>query len=784
MAWNENITTNQRSLGKAILSLFIVMVITSCAGTDSSVQKKGEEISGRFKVGTPTADTLVSSMPEFAHSIFKRTIDSVPGEYYYNATNGRIDTLFQKDGEVYKAIAFIAYNSPNGQESYGIKKGDYSYKVKDGVLAEEFFPNHFKEYWNNGKTKIIATGLLYRDDHGVIKMDSGRSEIYSESGKMLNQKDWKNKQVVLCKDWNKNGQLIIEIIFPKYFNEYYDNGKIKEKGTGLLYRDNQGVFRMDSGHSEVYFENGKIKQQNDWKDKQLVTQKVWNENGILIKEFDFPKYFKEYWDNGKLKGILTGFLYRDNQGNFDLDSGHSEFFFENGKISEQIDWKNKQHVAYKIWNENGVLIKEMDFPKYIKGYWDNGKTKGEMTGILYRDSLDNIKLDSGHEEFYFENGNVKQQNDWKDKQVVAQKEWNESGILTKEFVFPNYYKEYWGNGKTKSEMTGILYRDNQGIVKMDNGHSETYFENGKINQQNDWKDKQLVAQKMWNENGVLIKEIDFPQYLKEYWENGKAKLIATGLLYRVNQVNIEVDSGHSEIYFENGKIKEQNDWKNKEAIISKQWNKNGTLIRDFVYPQYFKEYWDNGKLKAELTGILYRNNQGNFDVDSGHSEIFFENGKIKQQNDLIDKQLIAQKEWNENGTLTKEIKFPEYWKEFWDNGKLKNAWTGIHYRNEKGLFGLDSGRAENFSKNGKILEQIDWQNKHPIASKQWNEKGTLIRIKANYDNGNVKYEGNGTIIEENGSFKIKDGTYNERAPSGEVTYFAIYQNFKIISEKK
>ena len=407
-----------------------------------------------------------------------------------------------------------------------------------------------------------------------------------------------------------------------------------------------------------------------------------------------------------------------------------------------------------------------------------------MTGILYRDSLDNIKLDSGHEEFYFENGNIKQQNDLIDKQLIAQKEWNESGILTKEFVFPNYYKEYWGNGKTKSEMTGSLYGYRQNDFHMDSGRTVSYFENGKINQQNDWKDKQLVAQKMWNENGVLIKEIDFPQYIKEYWNNGEKKLIATGLLYRVNKTKIEVDSGHSEIYFENGKIKEQNDWKNKEAIISKQWNKNGTLIRDFVYPQYFKEYWDNGKLKAELTGILYRNNQGNFDVDSGHSEIFFENGKIKQQNDFIDKQLIAQKEWNENGTLTKEIKFPEYWKEFWDNGKLKNAWTGIHYRNEKGLFGLDSGRAENFSKNGKILEQTDWKNKEPIASREWDEKGTLIRIKANYDNGNVKYEGNGTIIEENGSFKIKDGTYNERAPSGEVTYFAIYQNFKIISERR
>ena len=84
---------------KALLPLFMGMALISCAGTDSSAQKKGEETPNLFKVGTPFADSLASTMPELARSVFKETLDSVPGEYYYHSTDGRIDTLLKKEGE-------------------------------------------------------------------------------------------------------------------------------------------------------------------------------------------------------------------------------------------------------------------------------------------------------------------------------------------------------------------------------------------------------------------------------------------------------------------------------------------------------------------------------------------------------------------------------------------------------------------------------------------------------------------------------------------------------------
>ena len=52
-----------------------------------------------------------------------------------------------------------------------------------------------------------------------------------------------------------------------------------------------------------------------------------------------------------------------------------------------------------------------------------------------------------------------------------------------------------------------------------------------------------------------------------------------------------------------------------------------------------------------------------------------------------------------------------------------------------------------------------------------------------YNDGTVKSESTGIIVEENGLYKLKDGVYNEYNHYGRVTYSATYKNFQIISEK-
>ena len=794
MAWNRNIFANFGVLSGVVLSLFFGMAFVCCAGTDSSIQTKVDENPNLFKAETPVADTLASRMPEFAHSVFKGIIDSVPGEYYYYATDGRIDSLVQKEGERYNAVASIAYDSLNGQNNYELKMSNRSYFVNDGVLKTELeFPKLVKKYWENGQLKKVLTGNLYRDDQGNIALDSGREEQYFKSGKIQWQDDRKNKQIVFSREWNENGTLVAEIDFPNYIKKYWGNGNPREISTGLFYINDQGTIRPDSGHAEFYFENGKLQELYDWKNKQPVVNKQWNADGVLIMDLDFQKTCTEYWDNGKIKQKLEGILYRkDSTCMCRVDSGRSESYFENGKVKQQNDWKNKQLVAQKEWNENGVLVKELELPKFFKEYWKNGKPKNVIAGNLYINNQGELALESGREEFYSENGTILAQSEKKDKITIARKQWNEKGMLMSELDFPKYFKEYWNNGKIKNMATGLLYRDNQGVIQVDSGHQEIYFENGKMKELNDMKGKQLVAQKKWNENGVQIVELDFPKYIKENWNSGKPKIVVAGKIYVNDQGNFALDSGHADIYFENGKLNEQNDWKNKLAVASKKWNENGALIKELNFPKYFKECWNNGKPKSVLTGILYRDNQGNFQVDSGRSQFYFENGKFKEQSDWKNKLLVVQKKWNENGALIKELEFPKYFKEYWNNGKIKATGAGLLYRDEHGDFFMDSGHSESYFEDGKIDQQNDWKNKQLVAQKKWNENGVLIKelnfpklFKEYWNNGKPKSVSTGVhYIDNRGEIALDSGLFEVYSERGNIQNQEKWKDKQLVTMKE
>ena len=845
---------------KTLLPLFMGMTLISCAGTESSEQTKVEDNPNLFKAGTPFADSLVPKMPELARSMFKGVLDSIPGEYYYHTTDGRVDTLFKKDGEQYEPIVSIAYISLNEQNCYKLKKGNYIYFVKDGLLSGELdFPKYYKAYWNNGKPKVVATGAIYMDNQGVIRMDSGHEEIYFENGKINRQNDWKNKLLIAQKEWNEKDVLIKDLDFPKYAKEYRDDGEPKKIVTGILYRDNQGDIALDSGHDELYFENGKIRLQSNWKDKHFVTQKEWNENGVLIKDIDISKYYKEYWDNGQIKQIATGIIYRDDQGNFKVDSGHLEIYFENGNIQGKINLENKQPVVIKQWNEEGVLIKDIEIPKHLKEYWDNGETRQIATGILYIADQGDVRVDSGHSEIYFENGKLNEKNDWKNKQPVTSKVWNENGMLIRELDYPKSFKEYWDNGKSKAIMTGLLYRDDQGDFQVESGHSESYFENGKKQHQSEWKNKQIITKKEWNENGVLIKEGDISKYYKEYWDSGKPKHILLGMIHGDDQGNFQMDSGHLEIFFENGKINGQFNWKNNQLAAGKQWNESGTLSMEIIDAQtgHVKFYYENGAIQFELTGYkgfngitfgrtsagLNRSDENGFAIETGHINAYYDNGKPMVQAQYKEKKLISMKSWredgslseegdvskgfykasfpsgkrsqeisgkfhydvnsleiilenatdkrwNEKGILTTEILFPKYAKSYSDGGTLEFEAEGTLYYDDQNEIQVQNGFEKKYYDNGKLKEQKTYKGKKLVGKTVWNEKGIVTisaelpnRYREFNDDGKIKAQATGTIVEEEDSFKIKDGTYNEYDQNGKVTYSATFKDFQKILER-
>ena len=914
-----------KSFCKELVSLFATALLICCAGSNSSSEKNTEpKRQALIKAGTPAADSLEARLPTFAQTTFKKTFDSIPGEYYYVIQNNQIDSLFKLERNTYKPIASIAYDSLGGQDNYDLKMGKTFYSVKDGNLSYSFegemvadktgelepkkgiskkynlngnpetevhysdidkielvrtyhdngqiefekkgtitrdngnfvlstgekkqfnengllvaqiivkpdssftrkewnnegtlikdvdFPKTFKEYWDNGSLKMDMKGKLAWGNLGAVVVDSGIANAYFESGKLYIHEVHKSKFEFIATSWNESGNIIKETDYPHHIKEYWDNGKIKTTATGILYMDSNGNFQTDSGRSELYFESGKLQQQNDWKNKTAIASKQWNEEGILVIDLEFPKYIKEYWNNGNLKAKMEGELYTNDNGNFSLINGLREIYFENGKINEISEWKDKAPITCKIWNKNGILKTDYNINKEYKTYWDNGNLETKATGFLYRDFDNNYKVDSGTSEIYYENGKKNEQNKWKNKHLISHKkwnekgkllkessgdalgqpifdkEWNENGILIKDLKFPIYFHEFYDNGKPKANLTGALYPGDNNSIQLDSGIFTGFYENGKMSEQTVWKDKSPIFHKKWDTTGILVTEFDLSKEYKSYWDNGTLKEIKKGILYVDDQKLIQLDSGLSEKYYESGKIFEQCYWKNKQYIACKNWDENGILKMEFDFPKTMKTYWDNGKLENEATGILYKGEQDVILLDSGLHVSYSESGKKITQTHWKNKKEIASKKWNEIGILTLDFSFPKYLKSYSHNGDIEIEMVGTLFYNDQGDIKIQDGFRKEYYENKKMgLHQI-YKNKKLISKKEWSEDGALLLVaempnsyKEYYENGKLKQEVTGKLVEEDGSFKIKDGIFKEYDQNGNIIDSATFKNFHRISD--
>ena len=558
-----------KSIYKGVLSLFIGIVIISCAGTDSSAQTKVDEKSNLFKAGTPFADSLVSKTPEFAHSVFKGVIDSVPGEYYYHTTDGKIDTLFKKESGQHKPIVSIVYDLLDEQNNFEIKKGSYSYLVEDGVLtAEVDFPKYYKTYWHNRKTKQIAIGILYRDDQGSIHLDSGHSETYFENGKIQQKNDWKDKQSIASKEWNENGVLVTELEFPKYIKQYWDDGKPKIIAAGFLYRDKQGIIKVDSGYSELYFENGKVKEKNDWKDKLPIAHKEWNEKGSLIKEIDFPKYAKEYYDNGKLKKEITG-LYRESPTNLESENGYKKEYYENGKTKEHINYKDKEPYSSKQWNEDGALSTEWDISAGYYKYYENGTLRLEAKGFKGFTGEKGVLVENGYQTLYFNNGKPQVQEQIKDKKTTSEKIWDENGtLIIEKDILKGFYKAYFPSGKISRDISGKFHYENKKII-FEDCSVKSWYENGQTEILLKYKDKKLISKKYWYENGNIAFSAELPNHYKVFYEDGKIKAELIGTIAEENG-DFKIKDGVYNEYDQNAEVTASTTYKDFQIISEKK----------------------------------------------------------------------------------------------------------------------------------------------------------------------------------------------------------------------
>lgn len=701
------------------------------------------------------------------------------------------------------------------------------------------------------------------------------------------------------KQYNRQGILIKDLLFPKYLRHYYDNGILKYEWVGKLYYDDHRI-RIDSGEYKAFFPNGEKELVSIYKNKQRVAEKQWNskgmlvldqrfdnlsrvifekswnDKGVLVTDVDYPSRWKIYNDNGVLEQEIQGELFYDRLGEVHLKDGTWKDFYEDGSCEMVLTKKNNinRYLMVRQLIDSQEVVQEKNFDslgiEVSYKFMLNGLLRIEKKGVLYGEK---DSVDTGYEKEYHDNGKLKKHLIYENKKVVSKKEWNEKGMLTldqqyddlgrvivhkswndkgvliSEMDFPRFRKKFYDNGVLKDEMQGVLFYDSSEgplpILSLDSGENTSFYPNGKKRLLSIYKNKNRVAtkkwnsreslvldqrfdnlgrkifEKKWNDEGTLVSEIDFPRIWRKFYDNGKLKEEMHGVLFfgslKDGGLQYSLDCGEYKTFYSNGKKEVIATYKNKSTvevkmwnekgmltlnqrydnlerlIFKKEWNDEGILVFDFNYPSRWKTYYDNGVLKKEVKGELIHGGLGEVDLKDGTMKTFYDDGSWKmirtKKNNVNRKWMV--RDLIDSIEFVREINFDSLGigvsYTLMQNGRLEIEKKGVLSGGEDSL---DTGYEKGYYNNGKLQKHLIYENKKIVSKKEWDEQGRLVRdvsvpnyYREYYDDGKLMQEVVGTIVEENGAFKVKDGVIKAFDPSGKVHYSATYKDFQVVSEK-
>jgi antitoxin component YwqK of YwqJK toxin-antitoxin module len=339
-------------------------------------------------------------------------------------------------------------------------------------------PNNgpYEEYYESGNIfnrKIFIEG--YKKNG---KLD-GLFKIYSENGKILQEKNY------------ENGELIGS------YKEYFENGIIKIKGN-YLNNELEGLV-------EVYYNNRRIKEKQNFKNGKLNGLiKLYNKSGRLSEEAEYKEdklhgFFKYYYPNGKTKG-------EGNHKNGELHGLYKEYYDHNFLVSRASNYQNgKLHGSLKEYFLNrGNYGYKIDLEENYKNGKKNGRYKkyanGHQRGYRgYSSTADGELMDEGYYKDDLKHG------EWKRYRYT-----NGRSVLWEVTNYKNGMKD--GPYVRISNLQGSLTRA-EGSYKNDEQHGiwKTYETGG--------FDDQLRIEKEYNEGKPLWMILD-GTYI-QYDENGK-----------------------------------------------------------------------------------------------------------------------------------------------------------------------------------------------------------------------------------------------------------------------
>lgn len=312
---------------------------------------------------------------------------------------------------------------------------------------------------------------------------------------------------------------------------------------------------------------------------------------------------KEYYvsdSSGKIEGAYVEYFYGGEikvKGTFrsGVPIGGWEYFFENGKLKQNVSFEEEGKITYRYFFENGNVKTELGVKgKQKEGvynqYFENGKEK--ITGKYKAGLKDSLWTE------YSESGNV-----------IS---------LANYTSGKGYYKGYFLNGKLKHE--GPIYKDwSEGVWKY-------YYEEGPLLSQG--LEVLGVRNGVWQffyKSGVISSEGEYrlgkPHgEWKYYYETGK-----------INSEGSYADGFRDKswnLYHEQGGVKAKGDFTKGDGGYV-EYHQNGKVkskgsFKKDVYDSLWTFYYDDGVLEGECDY-----------VDSvGEYKGYYKNGNLKMKGQM------------------------------------------------------------------------------------------------------------------------------------------------------
>ena len=452
--------------------------------------------------------------------------------------------------------------------------------------------------------------------------------------------------------------------------------------------------------------------------------------------------------------------------------------------------KPAQSDTVREYNDKGVLVAELLFPKSAKTFYDDGTPKAEGIGELYRDSAGTVQIANGTFKKYFPNGQLDEQTEWTNKKpvssvhwrdngslidslrgdgsgIVFEKRWNEKGIPVKEARFPDFVRTYYDDGSPEFELEGELYREGPAHFELENGRKRQWHWNGQLFSFTTIRNWETVATKQWYENGALKGKIDVDSGRCELFRpDGSPKGELVGSVYvdyapkaaNLRQPTCKLVDGVSKAWHENGRLASQTVWKGKIVRIQEEWNENGrktaefradvperTILRqwsddgvltfELAAPDSIKTFSPKtGKPIVEIRGTVVKPENGGWKTRDGTAKLFDEEGKLFRV--LVYKDgLVRSAEFpGIGGAIELRRDSLDNLREFRfvrDGKPVKTASGFLHeiffLSKDEYVLNVKTGEKTEFFPGGREKRHETFREDKLVSMREWHENGKLAR---------------------------------------------------------